>query len=335
MRKILSTFAVFVFSFGWVMAWNGLIAQNGDLLNLSKWNEMVNLLNSKLSSSDIIAGNWVTLTSSGAQVIIDSAWGNSTPYISTQNQIIVSPNTTQNISISGQNIAPDSQLEISWFDGTINASYGLSPTELFANITTGSTSNTYNLVINNNGVKSSLWPNSNNNLLNVIAPVLWNWSAGNYTETFESNSLGSWSNVAGLDSNLTVQQWTTPSTGTWPNQASTGNYYVFAETSNPNYPNKTFWISTDNFRQAQSISFDYHMHGATMGDLEVQTLYNWVWTSVFTLSGQQQVNQTDAWLNSGNIDLSTYLVEEIRFIYTSGSNYTWDMALDNISIVSQ
>jgi hypothetical protein len=29
------------------------------------------------------------------------------------------------------------------------------------------------------------------------------------------------------------------------------------------------------------------------------------------------------------------LVERIRIFYTSGNNYTWDVALDNISIISQ
>jgi len=335
MRKILISFAIFICSFCSVLAWNGLIAENGDMLNLAKWNEMITLLNSKLSSSDIVAGNWVTLTSSGSQIIVGSQAGNLVPYVSSQNQIIMAPNTTQDIVISWENITPTSQLEITSFDGTINNSYGISPTQLFANITSGWNSNIYDVVINNNGSKSSAWPNSNNNLLNVITPVLWNGSAGTYTETFESNSLWNWSNMIGTDANLTVQQWTTPSANTGPNQAAGWSYYVFSETSNPNYPNKTFSISTDNFRQAQSISFDYHMFGADMWILELQTLYNGVWTTVFTLSWQQQANQADPWLNSWNINLSSYLVEEIRFFYTSWTNYTWDMALDNISIISQ
>lgn len=335
MKRVISTIAVSLLSFGWVLAWNGLVAENWDLLNLTKWNEMVTTLNSKLSNNDIIAWDGVSLSASWSQVIINAQAGWSFPFIVDQSQINIAPNTTQDIIIQAKNIAPNSQLEINGFDGTINASYGLSPEQLFANITTGSATNSYDLIINNSWLKSNQWPSNGANLLRVIAAVLWTGPAGNYTETFESNTLGNWSNVAWLDANLTIQQWWTPSSNTWPNQASWGNYYIFAEASSPNYPNKTFGISTSYFRQAESISFDYHMFGVDMWNLEVQTLHNGTWTNVFSLNGQQQTTQASAWLNSGNIDLSWNLVEEIRFLYTSWNNYTGDMALDNITIVSK
>lgn len=335
MKKILSTIWVFILSFSAVVAWNGIIAENGDLLNINKWNEMVNIINQKLSIWDIIAGEWVNFTNSGSQIIVNATAGALVPYVNNQNQIVLSPNTTQDISIAWINITPGSQLEIPGFDGTINSSFWLSPNEIIANISAWNSTNQYDIVINNNGAKSDQWPWNWVNLLRIISPVLWNGPAWTYIEWFEANSLWSWQNVAGLDANLTVQQGWTPSTWTWPNQASNGSYYVFAETSNPNYPTKTFWISTNNFRQAQSISFDYHMFGATIWNLEVQILHNWVWSNVYIIKWQQQAAQTDAWLNTGVIDLSGELVEEIRLLYTSGTNYTGDMAIDNISIISQ
>lgn len=335
MKKILSTIWVFILSFSAVVAWNGIIAENGDLLNINKWNEMVNIINQKLSIWDIVAGEWVNFTNSGSQIIINSSAGELVPYIVQQSQKIVAPNTTQNITIVWENITPTSQVEIPWFDGIINSSFWLNPNEIIANITTGNTANIYDVIIDNQGVKSTAWPTNGADLLQVVTPVLWNGPAWTYIEWFEANSLWSWQNVTWLDANLTVQQGGTPSTWTWPNQASNGSYYVFAETSNPNYPTKTFWISTNNFRQAQSISFDYHMFGATMWNLEVQILHNWVWSNVYIIKWQQQAAQTDAWLNTGVIDLSGELVEEIRLLYTSGTNYTGDMAIDNISIISQ
>ncbi len=335
MKKILSTIWVFIFSFSAVVAWNGIIAENGDLLNINKWNEMVNIINQKLSIWDVVAGEWVNFTNSGSQIIINASAGSLFPYVNDQNQIIMAPNTSRDISISAANITPASQIEIPWFDGTINSSFWLNPNEIIANISAGSSANQYDIIINNNGSKSDAWPSNWQNLLQVVAPVFWNGPSGIYTETFESNSLWNWQNVTGLDANFTVQQGGTPSNGTWPNQAANGTYYIFAETSSPNFPTKTFWISTDNFRQAQSISFDYHMFGPTMWNLELQTLYQGTWKTIFTIQWQQQANQTDPWLNSGNIDLSGELVEEIRLFYTSGTNFTGDVAIDNISITSQ
>ncbi len=296
---------------------------------------MVNIINQKLSIWDIAAGEWVNFSNSWSQIIINASSSAIFPYVNDQNQIIIAPNTTQNITISASNITPTSQLEIPWFDGMINSSFWVNPNEIIANISVGSTANIYDVIINNNGTKSDVWPSNGQNLLRVITPVLWNWPVGTYTETFESNSLWNWKNVTWLDATLTVQQGGTQSTGTWPNQAATWTRYAFAETSNPNFPTKTFWISTDNFRKAQSISFDYHMYGSTMWNLEVQTLYQGIWKTIFSIQWQQQTAQADPWLNTWIIDLSGELVEEIRLFYTSGTNYTGDMAVDNIEILSQ
>lgn len=336
MKKIISSIGVFFLSFWAVLSWNGIIAENGDLLNISKWNQLVTILNSKISNADILAGDNITTTLSWSQIVINatSGWGGY-PYISNQNEIIIAPNSTANIVIEWQNFVPNSSIEIPWFDGSINSNSAVNPNQINANITSWNTTWLFDVVVNNSGNKSDSWSGNWQNLLRVIAPVLWTWVAWTYTETFESNSKWSWSDIIWLDATFSVTSGWTPSSNTWPTWAQAWTYYMFAETSNPNFPSKTFAIETSNFRQAQSISFDYHMFGAAMGTLEIQTLYNSNWTTVFTLNGQQQAAQNDPWISTGNIDLSSYLVERIRIFYTSGNNYTWDVALDNISIISQ
>ena len=338
MQKILTSIFVFFLSFWVVVWWNGLIAENGDILNITKWNELVSTLNNKLSNTDIIGWNNITTSLSGSQLVIDATWGWSAwgyPYITNENQIIIAPNSTANITIEWQNFIPNSTVEIPGFDGTVNSNTALSPNQISGNITSGNTTWEFDIVVNNAWAKSDAWPGNGQNLLRVIAPVLWTGPAGTYTETFETNSKGNWADVIWVDATFSVNTWGTPSANTWPNSAASGNYYMFAETSNPNYPLRTFGVETSYFRNAQSISFDYHMFGADMWNLEVQTLYNGTWTTVYTLNGQQQTNQNDPWISTGTIDLSNYLVERIRLFYTSWNNYTWDVSIDNISIISQ
>ena len=110
---------------------------------------------------------------------------------------------------------------------------------------------------------------------------------------------------------------------------------MYAETSGngTGYPNRTFGVETTDFNIAQSVAFDYHMFGPNIGTLEVQTQYLGVWTTRFSLTGQQQAAQADPYL-SQFVDLSSFPVEGIRFFYTSGTNWDSDAAIDNVVIIS-
>ena len=66
----------------------------------------------------------------------------------------------------------------------------------------------------------------------------------------------------------------------------------------------------------------------------IQTSYMWVWTTVWSISGQQQAAQTDTYINTWNIDLTWYQVEKIRVLSNWATSWGWDITVDNISIIS-
>lgn len=338
LKKFIVSILVFISSLWFVLAWNDLIAENWDLLDLTKWNEMIAVLHTRVWINDIIAWANVNLSYSWTEVTINAAWwswGDWAPYLSNTFAINMPSSSTQNITFNGLNFSPSSTIIIPGFDGSINSVSPISPTELQVNLTSGPAEDSYDIVVSNWGSLNTQWA-WNWELLLLVWDIIWAGLAWTYLEDFESNSLWDWTAVTGLTANVsfqTSQNWT-PSWGTWPNLASEWAFYVYTETSTPNFPNTTFAIETDNFRYAESISFDYHMFWPGIWTLVVQTFFNEIWTDVFTLDGQQQTNQADAWLNTWNIDLTPHSVEKIRFFYTSGDAFTWDAALDNITIIS-
>ncbi len=76
MRYIVSRFLivclVFFLSIQQSFSWAGLVAQTGDILDTIKWNEMVDELNQKLESTNIIAGTGVTVDTNGSDVTIST-----------------------------------------------------------------------------------------------------------------------------------------------------------------------------------------------------------------------------------------------------------------------
>lgn len=156
-----------------------------------------------------------------------------------------------------------------------------------------------------------------------------------YTEDFNAWTTGG----ASTDSCWTFDgfspYWTwgsggTPSSGTGP--ASSSGTFLFLETSGGSggeaeaaLPAMSFSDSIVNF------SFDYHMHGATMGSLYVEYHDGSAWVGADTLVGQQQANQTDAWL-SHNVDIPAGGLTRVRFRGTRGTSFTGDMSVDNVTI---
>ncbi|MBL6447723.1 T9SS type A sorting domain-containing protein [Fulvivirga sp. 29W222] len=156
-----------------------------------------------------------------------------------------------------------------------------------------------------------------------------------YAESFESG-LGSWTQDTGDDIDWTRQSGSTPSSSTGPTAATDDSYYMFVESSSPNYPGKVSNLVSPCFNLASlsnpELKFAYHMYGAAMGTLNVQasTDNGATWTTVWTKSG----DQGNAWADA-TVDLSAYSgTIKLRFSGTTGSNYTGDMSVDKISVAS-
>jgi hypothetical protein len=189
-----------------------------------------------------------------------------------------------------------------------------------------------------------------------------NWIIGetkNETEDFEAYVSGNtvfslnWSNTASGDAcSWHADNDGTASTGTGPGSSATGGtdhtlgttegIYAYMETS-ASAPSgisdtcgsaglEAFLISDllDADLNNYNISFWYHMLGTAMGSLHLD-VYDGSWqNSVWSISG----DQGDVW-NNQVVDLSDYEgVIQLRFRGIRGSDFTSDIALDDIKIIS-
>ena len=120
--------------------------------------------------------------------------------------------------------------------------------------------------------------------------------------TFESGMDG-WT-TGGTNQPFTHGVGSTKSASTGPQGAADGAYYVYTETSSPNYPNKTFEMEkTFPTNQAlYGVAFKYHMYGASMGSAVLETSADGAsWLSLWSKSGDQgnQWLQATAYAGSG------------------------------------
>jgi hypothetical protein len=129
----------------------------------------------------------------------------------------------------------------------------------------------------------------------------------------------------------TVHSGGTGSSNTGPSGAYDGTYYIYTETSGSgsnsdarmsvSCVDPTAW-------SAPSLTFQYHMYGATMGDLNVNISEDGglTWTNVWTMSG----DQGDQWF-LGVVDLAAYTGQiMVEFHTATGTSYTSDCSLDFI-----
>lgn len=157
-----------------------------------------------------------------------------------------------------------------------------------------------------------------------------------YSESFESG-LGSWSQGSGDDNDWTRDSGGTPSSGTGPSTGSAGSWYMYLETSGngTGYPNKTAYFNSPCFnlsgQSTAAFGFDYHMNGTAMGTLNLQASNDngATWTSIWNVSGSQGT----AWQSASvNVNAYTGGSVQFRFLATSGSGWSSDIAIDNISV---
>ncbi|BDS12423.1 trypsin-like peptidase domain-containing protein [Aureispira anguillae] len=156
-----------------------------------------------------------------------------------------------------------------------------------------------------------------------------------YTEGWETG-LGIWSQSATDDFDWTRRMGSTPSTSTGPTAAIEGNYYLYTESSYPNYGNKQAIITSRCFNLTSvnnpAASFRYHMYGSTMGTLQLQISVNSgsTWTTIWTRTGDQGNSWKYAYVNLNAYTSNTNV--RLRFVGTTGSSYRSDMAIDAFGI---
>lgn len=176
--------------------------------------------------------------------------------------------------------------------------------------------------------------------LEVFTTALPCISAFPYSESFEAG-LGSWTQATDDDSDWMRNSGGTPSSGTGPDSASHGEYYVYAEASasNVGYPNKRFVLQSPCFdlgtATQANFSFDYHLyHSDHTGSLTLEASDDngATWATVWAPADSIQ---QDNWL-SVNVDLAAYTGKglKLRFIGITSDTYRPDIAIDNIELTT-
>jgi len=163
-----------------------------------------------------------------------------------------------------------------------------------------------------------------------------------FNETFEdtSNSLNCWSNETTSDQ----LQWywqtgATASSGTGPDSAHGGNYYVYVESSGSSNSDTAVLYSPRidlSGLTTPRLNFFYHMYGAGMDpdgsiDVDVSTDSGATYNNIF----HQEGNHGNQW-NQGIVDLSSYsgtvMFRITGTISSTGTEYENDFAIDDFAV---
>lgn len=248
------------------------------------------------------------------------------PGVSTISQTTSCGATTVDLSVSGQ----DAGGTIQWQQSTDNVTFTDIVGATTANYTTGvlASGNTYYF----RAVVSNGCSNYSNTVSVFVTAGNGTVAAFPYSEGFETG-WGVWNNVGGDDMDWSRNTGQTPSNNTGPSGANELSWYAYTEASNPNNPSKNAYLeaSFDFTGQVNPmLSFYYHMCGTNMGTLYIDVNG----TNVWSISGSQQTAIGDPW-RQATIDLSAYANvcnATIRFRGLTGSGWSSDIAIDNISI---
>ncbi|SMD31745.1 Por secretion system C-terminal sorting domain-containing protein [Reichenbachiella faecimaris] len=234
--------------------------------------------------------------------------------------------STDNVGVTGYNVYLDGSL-----DGTTTGtSYA------FTGLTAGTS---YTLAVSavDAAANESATGSTSANTLDPVTGCVGGVSSFPYSEGFESG-IGAWTQSTADDLDWTVDASGTPSSSTGPSSATEGSNYLYVESSGngTGFPNKVATISSPCYdlsaESAATFSFSYHMYGSTMGSLNLQASVDGSsWASLWSLSG----NQGNAWSNA-SIDLAAYVggSVQLRFVGTTNSSYTSDMAIDKLNLSS-
>gem|GEM_PF-1736303 len=154
-----------------------------------------------------------------------------------------------------------------------------------------------------------------------------------YTEDYEGAI--NWTQDSGDDFNWTRQSGGTSSSNTGPTGAGQGTFYSYMEVSGANHPNRSAILTSPCFDLSSvsnpEISFQSHAFGATVGTLRLEASTDGSsWTQLWSFTG----DQGNAW-QSQTVSLNAYTNAtelRLRFNGTSGSSYTGDICIDDITV---
>ena len=269
----------------------------------------------------------INIVASGADTQAPSAPGNLSASNETETTIDLSwTASTDNVGVTGYDVYQDG-VNIGSVTGTS------------AQVTGLAASTTYSFAVKAYDAAGNVSGSSNVVNATTLTPASTGCTAQvstyPYGESFE-NTLGLWSQDTGDDFDWTIRSGGTPSTGTGPSSANDGTYYIYMESSSPNYSSKRAILNGPCFdltnETSATVSFKYHMKGAsTMGSLalEASTDNGVSWTSIWSQSG----NQGSTWLDA-SIDMATYLggTVMLRFNGITGTTWKGDMAVDAFTV---
>ncbi|MEM6830191.1 MAG: T9SS type A sorting domain-containing protein, partial [Bacteroidota bacterium] len=158
-----------------------------------------------------------------------------------------------------------------------------------------------------------------------------------YAEGFELGD--GWTQVTGDDGNWRRNSGTTPSSGTGPEAAIEGTYYLHLEASDNSSeeaigPDATAILESECFDLSQEteavFSFQYHMYGEDIGTLTLQATSDGTsWIDLWTRAGEQG----NSW-KKVNLNLDSFVGGGVRFriVGTTGGDFQGDLAIDDLTI---
>jgi hypothetical protein len=161
-----------------------------------------------------------------------------------------------------------------------------------------------------------------------------------FTEEFDNTTTFT-GDIGGGNGTWLYDNNTTGSSSTGPSGPQSGSHYIFVETSTGGGPTASMVSPAVDLAAASQnveLSFWMHAYGATIGTLDVgvSTSATGPFTNVFSYGpGQLQTSELDPWHNVG-VNLDAYLGQTvyIEFLYTKGTSFTGDFAIDLVEVRS-
>ena len=128
---------------------------------------------------------------------------------------------------------------------------------------------------------------------------------------------------------MSVISGSTPSGSyyTGPASAYSGNYYIYCETSLPNFPTHTFSLQSREFISGiSSVIFFYHAYGNSIGTMELrESLDGSQWSTIWTKTGNHGQVWQGAQISTSSSAVKWYVDEGLDEGLASGSLGTLDL----------